>query len=299
MTISSRFSTRSSLIRAIAIASFAFACAESESGPETRSTEAPSSEPSLAEATGTSVSARPVEWGYSGEDGPTRWASLSPAYAACAHDGTQSPIDLSVASDEKTGRIQLDYRPTSLRIAHHEHVTDIVDNGHTLQVTVEEGSQLTTDRDVYELKQFHFHTPSEHTVDGEHHSMEMHLVHQSASGTFAVVAGFFVEGARNENLQRLIEHFPAARGETVHRPDVTIDPAVHLAAEAPSYAYLGSFTTPPCTESVEWFLMRSPVTASRDQLAAFEAKLDHNNRPIQPTGSRAIGVAALARELAQ
>ncbi len=297
MTISSRFPRRSNLIGAIAIGSFALACADS--GPGNRPTGAPASEPSLAEPIGASASARPVEWGYSGEDGPTRWASLSPAYAACANEGTQSPIDLSAASERDGDAVRLDYRPTALRIAHHEHVTDIVDNGHTLQVTVEEGSRLTTRRDVYELKQFHFHTPSEHTIDGGHLPMEMHFVHQSENGTFAVAAGFFVEGEPNPNLQRLIDHLPAARGETVHRPDVTIDPAVHLASEAPSYAYLGSFTTPPCTESVEWFLMQSPLTASREQLEAFEAKLDRNNRPIQPTGSRAIGVAALARDLAR
>lgn len=299
MLIPSHSSNRTNLVGAIAIGFVALACAESESDPSTRPTEASVPEDASTPPSAEPVSARPVEWGYAGEDGPTRWASLSPAYAACANEGTQSPIDLSATSDGGEARIRFDYRPTSLRLAHHEHVTDIVDNGHTLQVTVEEGSRLTTGRDVYELKQFHFHTPSEHTVDGKHHPMEMHFVHQSESGSFAVVAGFFAEGAPNENLQRLIDHFPGARGETVHRPDVTIDPSVHLASEAPSYAYLGSFTTPPCTESVEWFLMRSTLAAGREQLAAFEAKLDHNNRPIQPTGSRSISVAPLAREVAR
>lgn len=254
-------------------------------------------EQSASTASVAPISARPVEWAYSGDDGPERWASLSPAYAACGRAGTQSPIDLDGGEAGTTGAVhKLVYRRTGLRLAHHQHVTDIIDNGHTLQVTVDAGSRLETARDVYELKQFHYHLPSEHTVGGRSFPMEVHFVHQSTGGRFAVVAGFVDVGTSNPELARLIEHFPARPGESVHRPDLTIDPAAHLPAEIPAFAYQGSLTTPPCTEQVEWFVLRAPRSASRAQIAAFAAKLSPNNRPVQPRGSRAVARQALTRE---
>lgn len=243
-------------------------------------------------------SSRPVEWGYRGELSPERWASLSPAYSACGHAGTQSPIDLTGETvSEGAVQVRMDYRPSGLRIAHHQHVTDILDDGHTIQVTVEEGSQLTTPRDLYALKQFHFHAPSEHTVDGRSHPLEIHFVHRSAAGRYAVLAAFVDVGEPSPNLARLIEHFPAERGAVVHRPEVTIDPGAHFATTVTAFAYAGSFTTPPCTEDVEWIVIDDPLPASPEQIEAFAAKLEDNARPSQVRGGRAIGVRSLSRML--
>ena len=103
-------------------------------------------------------------------------------------------------------------------MAHHEHVTNLVDNGHTIQVTVEEGSTLTTSRGTYKLKQFHFHTPSEHTINGEYFPMEVHFVHQSADGKFAVVGALFADGPANENLAKLIANFPKGKAKSATCP---------------------------------------------------------------------------------
>ncbi|MFO0689447.1 MAG: carbonic anhydrase family protein [Myxococcota bacterium] len=253
--------------------------------------------PEAAEAA-SAGSSRPVEWSYHGDASPEHWAALSPAYAACGHAGTQSPIDLSaVTVIHGAADVRLDYHSSGLRIAHHQHVTDILDDGHTLQVTVDEGSRLTTPRDTYELKQFHFHTPAEHAVDGRIHPMEVHFVHRSASGRFAVLAAFVDVGESNPNMARLIEHFPDERGETVHRPDVTVDPGVHFTSMASVYAYQGSFTTPPCTEDVEWLLMSEPLPAGRDQIAAFAEKLEGNARPIQARGDRPIELRLFTQKL--
>lgn len=244
------------------------------------------------------ASSRPVEWGYHGEASPEHWAELSPAYAACGHDGTQSPIDLQSPPAVLGGEgIRMDYRTSSLRIAHHQHVTDILDDGHTIQVSVDEGSRLTTAREPYDLKQFHFHTPAEHTVDGRVHPMEIHFVHRSASGRFAVLAAFVDVGESNPNLARLIEHLPDERGGVVHRPELTIDPGVHFTSMTSAYAYQGSFTTPPCTEAVEWIVMSTPLTASRDQISAFAEKLDGNARPQRPRGDRTIQRRSFAAQL--
>ena len=241
-------------------------------------------------------SSRPVEWGYRGELSPDRWAGLSPAYEACRHVGTQSPIDLpGDLGPGDTVRIEMDYRPSGLRIAHHRNVTDILDDGHTIQVTVEEGSQLTTPRDVYALRQFHFHSPSEHSIDGRIHPLEVHFVHRSPSGRFAVLAALIDRGEANPNLARLIEHFPPERGAVVHRPEIEIDPGAHFAKTLSALTYAGSFTTPPCTEDVEWLVLDEPLTASSEQIEKFAEKLEGNARPVQPRGSRTIGRRSLAR----
>jgi carbonic anhydrase len=237
-------------------------------------------------------SARPVEWGYTGDHGPTHWSALSPVYSACVQTH-QSPIDVLTAS-EGSGVWKADYRSTGLNIAHHEHVTDILDNGHTIQITVDEGSTLTTGRDTYSLKQFHFHTPSEHTVDGKSFPMEAHFVHQSAAGAFAVLSVLFEEGAENANLAGLIAHFPAAKGDAKIEPEVRLELALHLPQDTAAHNYIGSFTTPPCTENVEWLVLRQPVSASPDQLQAFAARLNHNNRPLQALNERAITLGKIA-----
>jgi carbonic anhydrase len=161
-------------------------------------------------------SARPVHWGYSGDVKPSMWASLSPVYAACGEGKTQSPINLMSDSGAGLTKLTVDFKTTSLKIAHHEHVDEILDNGHTIQVTVEEGSSFTLNDKTFDLKQFHFHTPSEHIVDGKHLPLEMHWVHQSSDGSFGVIGLLFEEGEPNENFEKIIQHLPILPGESNH-----------------------------------------------------------------------------------
>ena len=235
-----------------------------------------------------------AHWAYEGDHGPSHWAALDPAYAPCANGKAQSPIDLTKGGSGTGNSWKLDYGTTSLQIAHNEQVSGLLDNGHTIQVTVEEGSTLTTGRGTYQLKQFHFHTPSEHTFDGEHLPMEVHFVHQSTNGSLAVVGILFTEGAANANFAKLIAHFPAAKGQSVTLPDEKLDLNLQLPAKQSAYTYMGSLTTPPCTENVEWFVFRDPVQASREQFSAFAARLKPNNRPVQPLHGRSIEAATVA-----
>jgi len=232
-------------------------------------------------------SAPHAHWDYAGEHGPDHWAALNPAYAPCAEGKAQSPIDFTKVGDGIGNSWKLNYGITSLQIAHQEQVSGLLDNGHTIQVTVEKGSTLTTGRDTYQLKQFHFHTPSEHTFDGKHLPMEVHFVHQSA-----VVGVLFAEGPANENLSKLIANFPAAKGQSAVLPAEKLDLNLQLPAKKAAYTYMGSLTTPPCTENVEWFVFREPVRASREQLSAFAARLKPNNRPVRPLHGRSIGTTA-------
>jgi carbonic anhydrase len=235
-----------------------------------------------------------AHWSYEGATGPAHWAELDPDCEVCKEGQAQSPIDLVTAAVQAGSPANLDYGNTSLRVEQHEHVASLVDNGHTIQVTVEEGSTFTTSHGTYQLKQFHFHTPSEHTIDGRSFPMEVHFVHQSADGRLAVVGIFFVEGAANANLAKLIAHFPAGSGQSAELPAEKIDLDLHLPKDRTAYTYMGSLTTPPCSEGVEWYVLREPVPASREQLEAFAARLHQNHRPVQPLNGRTVELVTVA-----
>lgn len=245
-----------------------------------------------------STSARPAHWGYEGEDGPAQWASLTPVYALCGEGKNQSPINI-VKTDAKGGATwKLDYKTTSLRIAHTEHMDNIIDNGHTIQVTVDEGSTFTFGDKIFSLKQFHFHTPSEHTLDGQHAPMEMHMVHQSKDGSLAVVGVLIQEAkAPNENFAKIIANLPSAKGETKHITDVTLELKVHLPKDNYAYHYMGSLTTPPCSEGVQWLVLRDPVLLTKDQIEAFSSRIGPNNRPTQAVNDRVVKVDDLVGQV--
>jgi len=244
------------------------------------------------------VSARPAHWGYAGDDGPTSWSTLNPAYALCGTGKGQSPINI-VKTDAKGGaNWKLDYKTTSLRIAHNEHMDDIIDNGHTIQVTVDEGSTFSFGDKTYNLKQFHFHTPSEHTVDGKNMPMEMHMVHQSDDGSLAVVSALFKVGkVANENFSKIIANLPNAKGESKHITDVKLELKVHLPKDNYDYHYTGSLTTPPCSENVQWLVLRDMVSLTADQITAFSSRIGPNNRPTQPLNSRTVSVDNLTGQV--
>jgi len=252
----------------------------------------------VSDSTVAPASARPVHWGYEGEDGPSNWASLSPVYALCAQGKRQSPINI-VKTEVKSGATwKLDYKTTSLRIAHNEHMDEIIDNGHTIQITVDEGSTFSFGDKTYNLKQFHFHTPSEHTLDGQHAPMEMHMVHQGADGSLAVVGVLFKEGnVPNENFSKIIANLPNAKGDSKHITDVNLELKVHMPKDNYAYHYTGSLTTPPCSEDVQWLVLRDPVSLTADQLTAFSSRIGPNNRPTQPGNDRVVNIDDMVGEV--
>jgi carbonic anhydrase len=237
------------------------------------------------------ASARPVHWGYAGEEGPQNWASLSPVYAVCGQGMNQSPIDIVKSETKGSATWRLDYKTTSLRIAHNEHMDEIIDNGHTIQITVDEGSTFTFGDKTYNLKQFHFHTPSEHTLDGKHAPMEMHMVHQGADDSLDVVGVLFKEGnVANENFKKIIANLPNSKGQSNHITDVNLELKVHLPNDNYAYHYIGSLTTPPCSEGVQWLILRDPVSLTKEQIEAFSSRIGPNNRPTQPVNNRKVEV---------
>jgi carbonic anhydrase len=219
----------------------------------------------------------PVHWGYDGEVAPEHWGDLSPDFAACAAGKEQSPVDIPATAPVNPPGLRFNYQPSAL---------NITNNGHTIQVNCEGGSILEIAGAAYPLVQFHLHALSEHTLDGAHTAMELHLVHKNTSGRLAVVRVAIVDGAHNPAYEPILAHMPAEEGEpeTIH--GASLNAAALLPAEQSYCRYHGSLTTPPCTEGVTGFVMAAPVELSTAQLAAFQNLYDHNYRPVQPLNER-------------
>jgi carbonic anhydrase len=174
-------------------------------------------------------------------------------------------------------------------------VEDIIDNGHTIQVSVDRGSTLTLAEGEFHLKQLHFHMPSEHRLKGASFPMEVHFVHQADDGRFAVLAAFVSPGAENAQFASILEHVPATKGEHAHPDGVVLELGTHLPPTTRVLEYAGSLTTPPCTEGVLWLVLsETRVTASQAQLDAFAARIAPNNRPIQERRGRPLSAASVS-----
>lgn len=219
-----------------------------------------------------------IHWSYEGEGAPDNWAKLQPDFAACASGKRQSPIDIRDGIRVDQPPIEFAYRPSQFRT---------VDNGHTVQVAVG-GSAITLLGKTYELVQFHFHRPAEERVNGRGFEMVAHLVHKSEDGRLAVVAVLLEKGAEHPFIQTLWNYLPLERNEDVAPPNVVIDPVQILPADRSYYTYMGSLTTPPCTEGVLWLVMKQPVQVSAEQIAIFSRLYRNNARPIQPSFGRLI-----------
>ena len=242
------------------------------------------------------ASARPAHWGYHGDEGPDHWATLSPAYALCAQGKNQSPINIEKLHVSSGAIWNLNYKNTSLHISHNEHMNEIIDNGHTIQANIDPGSSFTFANKTYALKQFHFHTPSEHTIDGKHLPMEVHLVHQAADGSLAVIAILVVEGAKaNGNLEKIIANLPETKGQTKQNKTDSIDIQLAIPRDNYVYHYIGSLTTPPCSEDVQWLVLRQTIVATADEIKAISSRIGPNNRPTQPLNGREVKLDDLKR----
>jgi carbonic anhydrase len=219
------------------------------------------------------------EWGYSGDEGPANWADIDDDYEMCGLGKNQSPIDLDGFVEAELAQLKMDYQAGA---------ADIVFNGHAVQADYAPGSKLTVDGRSFELKQFHFHSPSENHVKGQSYPLEAHLVHSDAKGTLAVVSVMFKEGAANGLVGQLWPKISSTVGEKV--PLAGGDNVTGILPQSRDhYRYNGSLTTPPCSEGVWWFVMKNPMTVSADQIATFQKVLGFaNNRPIQPTNARPV-----------
>ncbi|MEZ5234803.1 MAG: carbonic anhydrase family protein [Acidimicrobiales bacterium] len=240
-------------------------------------------------------------WTYEGEEGPEFWGEMAEDWALCAAGDEQSPIDVTggvpfVAAEpttttepepttttttKKAARTTTtettEPEPTTtteapfpgapaeqeIDFAYHASAYTVVDNGHTVQVNLDNAGAMVIDGVPFTLVQFHFHTPSEHTLAGAAYPLEYHLVHRSEAGELAVVGVLIQRGGENETLKPIFDALPDA-GVTVEGAE-PIDPAALLPANRTMVRYNGSLTTPPCTEHVRWHLLPTPLQMSNLQ----------------------------------
>lgn len=236
-------------------------------------------------------------WEYEGDHGPRFWGKLDPIFSLCDKGRNQSPIDIAKTAPATLPKLRADFSPAKLQIVHHEHVADEINNGHTIQINYTEGDTLTIGDTNYELIQFHFHAPSEHTVHGKHYPMEVHFVHKSPSGALAVVGVFIEQGAHNKAFDPIWANLPKQKGVESHFEHVNVDVDSLLPHSQTSYRYDGSLTTPPCSEVVKWIVMKSPIQLSKEQIQTFTAIIKGNNRPVQPLHHRIAVTDAVAEQV--
>jgi carbonic anhydrase len=221
---------------------------------------------------------RDLHWSYEGADGPENWGKLDPEFSVCSNGKRQSPIDIhdSIKVDQEP--IQFDYKPTFFRI---------VDNGHTIQINYGAGSHITIMGRTYDLIQFHFHHPAEERIDGKGFAMVAHFVHRDPEGRLAIVAVLLEAGKPNSAIQTLWNNLPLEKNED-YTPRVAIQAADLLPPKPDYISYMGSLTTPPCTEGVLWLVMKQPVQLSPEQIDIFTRFYPNNARPVQAASGRII-----------
>ncbi len=218
------------------------------------------------------------QWSYTHGITPPKWGEVSPTCATGTH---QSPVALST----KQAKAQAPQQP--LEFAWSRSTGELVDTGHSDQVNLPPGNAITYGGTRYELLQFHFHTPSEHTIDGKAAPMEVHFVHKSAEGKLAVVGVMVKQGTAPSAFAPVLTALPAP-GE---KKTVEVDLPAMLPADRKHFAYAGSLTTPPCSEDVQWIVLLAAEPVSKPELDGFKAKYAKNARPVQPLKGRAVSVA--------
>ncbi len=218
-------------------------------------------------------------WTYEGKEGPENWGKLTPEFSTCDIGRNQSPINV-----EETIHAALKPFKSIQKFP----AKEIFNNGHTVQINFKEGNMLVLDSAPYQMKQVHFHAPSENTIHGKSFPLEAHFVHTDSKGNFTVIGVMFTEGKANSGLAKLWEQLPNEAGEPIALKNRVI-PSELIPENHSYFRFSGSLTTPPCSEGVRWLLMKSPLTASKEQIDAFKHAVHHNNnRPVQPLNGRVI-----------
>ena len=222
-----------------------------------------------------------THWSYEGEGGPENWGSLSDEYKTCGTGQSQSPININGEKDMGLKPIEFHYAKSTN--------SEVINNGHTIQVNYAPGSYAVISGKKYDFLQFHFHSPSEHQVHGEHADLVVHLVHKSPDdGQLAVVAVLFDKDGESEFLKPIWRAMPRAKGDSTVAG--TIDVNTVLPTDKDYFNYSGSLTMPPCSEGVNWNVLATHVSVSDAQVAAFTSMFANNIRPIQPLNDRVIGM---------
>ena len=235
---------------------------------------------SYAENVETHSSLHKAHWGYQGDVGPSHWSAINEKFSMCGKGKMQTPINIIATEDKDLTPLALSYTTAS---------NNVVNNGHTVQVNIKSGSTLSIDNSIYELKQFHFHTPSENNINGTSYPLEAHFVHATKEGNLAVVAVMFKEGKSNPIIEKIWNKFPLEENKAVSIELSSADIQAIMPSDKDYYKFMGSLTTPPCSENVKWNVYKTEMNISKNQVQKFYDIFGHaNNRPLQDTNKRTI-----------
>jgi carbonic anhydrase len=219
-----------------------------------------------------------VHWSYTGEGAADHWGDLESGFATCKLGKAQSPIDIRDAKKATLPAIAFGYAGGA---------AEVVNNGHTIQVNLAKGGAVKVASGEYSLLQFHFHTPSEEKINGQNYPLVAHLVHRNDKGTLAVVAVLFSLGKENATLKKVFAVMPAkADGKAAIEGGLNVTDM--LPAKQEYFSFLGSLTTPPCSEGVRWHVLKQTVEMSQAQLDTFKKLYPMNARPVQPLNGRSV-----------
>jgi carbonic anhydrase len=224
------------------------------------------------------LAAEGAHWSYEGATGPGHWGDIDAASKVCSVGSQQSPIDI---------RDTIKARLPQLNIAWARNADTIVNNGHTIQLSVAPGSTLTLSRAGYSLLQFHFHHPSEHTIAGKSSAMEVHFVHRHSTGALAVIGVLMTAGQSNPAFHKITAGMPTHAGGPI-KAAPGIDPNHLLPPRRSYYRYAGSLTTPPCSETVEWLVLHQPLQVAKSDIDVFAKLFPMNARPVQKDNRRFV-----------
>ena len=220
-------------------------------------------------------------WGYEGVTGPQAWGKLAPEFELCATGKRQSPIHIDAASalQGPAEPLQFNYQPSA---------ASVVNNGYTIEVEVAGANTLSVRGTSYQLQQIKFHHPSEERINNQGFAMAAHLLHKSADGRLAVLAVLLQSGAANALIHKVWTYMPLDVGDRVPMPAGLLDLNELLPQDQRYYQFMGSLSTPPCTEGVLWLVLKQPATASPQQVKLFAQLFPNNARPIQPLHGRTV-----------
>ncbi len=231
-------------------------------------------------------------WDYE-ENGPNKWAGLNSENKLCSEGKMQSPIDIINPKTAELPEVKTNFPSAEIILTHNEHVTDVDNNGHTIQVDfADENSDTLRIGDAnYKLSQFHFHSPSEHTINGKNAAMEIHLVHKN--GDNLAVIGILIEQGAEDN--KAFEPIWAKLPEKGKKEEnIKLDINQFLPKSQTTYRYDGSLTVPKCGENVKWIVFTEPIQMSAAQIGKFKSLVKKNNRPTQPLNGRIVQTDRIA-----
>jgi len=219
-------------------------------------------------------------WSYSGNNGPQAWHTLSPGNVLCRSGQRQSPINIEGTDPVIMHRLVTDYKVAPI---------EIKNNSHSVTMTYSKNSLLKVGAKFFTLNSISFHTPAEHTVAGQVFPMSVQFKHRGPGGNWAIIETLVKEGRENIAATEFLANFPLEPGQTMKQPMVLVNARDLMPTDKAYYRYMGSLTTPPCSEGVSWYILKKPIQLSKEQIELVKGVVGGDSaRPVQARNNRMI-----------